>query len=243
MEELFTLAGLSNLLTLSLMEIVLGVDNILFISIITERLPIHQRKKTRTTGILLALITRIALLFSITWLIGLQQTLFQWQTVYFNLHLNIKDLILLFGGFFLMVQSFREILKKIKAEPEKQKKIDKKISAKTIILQIILIDLVFSFDSILTAVGLVRNVWIMIFAVIISMFVMIFAADKIAKLLHQYEELKILALVFLIGIGGLLVLEAVDISVSKGYLYTSIAFASFVEWVHIQIRKQKKNNL
>ena len=239
MEELFTLSGLFSLLTLAVMEIVLGIDNILFISIITGKIPQNQRKNARRIGLFLALLIRIALLFSITWLIGLTQPILSLPflaKIGAHPELSARDCILLIGGLFLVIQSMREIYEKIGQPKQKIEHTKSITNLKIGILQIIIIDVIFSFDSILTAVGLVRNVTIMIAAVVLSMFVMLSFAGKISQLLEKYERFKMLALVFLVCIGCLLVLEAFEISISKGYLYFSMVFSVIIELINIRIQ-------
>lgn len=239
MEELFTLSGLFSLLTLAAMEIVLGIDNILFISIVTGKMPVHERRNARRIGLFLALFIRIGLLFSITWLIGLTEPILSLsflEQIGAHPELSARDLILLIGGLFLIVQSVREIYDKMKVANHEVENIKPITSLKLGIIQIILIDVIFSFDSILTAVGLVRNISIMIAAVVLSMFMMLNFAGKISQLLEKHERFKMIALVFLVYIGGLLVLEAFNIVISKGYLYFAMVFCIIIELINIRIQ-------
>jgi predicted tellurium resistance membrane protein TerC len=224
-----------SLFTLTVLEIVLGIDNIVFISILTSRLPAAQQKRGRNVGLFLALGMRIALLMGIAWIAGMTQPLF---TV-FEVGFTGRDLILLGGGLFLIYKSVVEIHEKIDAsdEPEAAKK---KLSFGAVITQILLIDLVFSLDSIITAVGLVDHVQIMIAAVILAMGVMIVFAHAIAEFIHQRPTLKMLALSFLLMIGFMLVFEGLHNvhhqEIPKGYAYFAMAFAFAVELLNLRVR-------
>ncbi len=235
MSVLFTADGLISLLTLTLLEIVLGIDNIIFISILAVKLPIDQQGKARTIGILLALVVRVALLFAITWIISLQQDLFS----ILGLGFSGRDLILLGGGLFLIGKSTSEIHGKLQGE-EFDEHATKKYTTtfQAVVIQIVLIDIVFSFDSILTAVGLVKHIEIMIVAVIISLFVMLAFAKTISDFVERNPSIKMLALSFLIMIGTLLVAEAFEYHVPKGYIYFSMAFALGVEILNMRFRKK-----
>ena len=241
MEEIFTSAGIISIVTLAILEIILGIDNIIFISIISNKLPENQQDKARNTGILLALIVRIALLFGITWIIGLQEPLFSisiLESIHVDPDFSGRDLILLAGGLFLMGKSTAEIHDKLEGHEDNEPKstVQKKISGA--ILQIVLIDIVFSFDSILTAVGLVKNVIIMIIAVIIALSVMLTFAKKIAAFVDRHPTIKMLALSFLVLIGFLLVVEAFGQHVPKGYVYFAMAFSFLVETLNMRTRKR-----
>ncbi len=209
MQAFLTVDGLISLLTLTILEIVLGIDNIIFISIIADKLPAEEQGKARSLGIGLALLVRIALLFGITWIVGLKADLF----TLFNVGFSGRDLILLFGGLFLMAKSTSEIHAKIEGEEEHGPK-SKATSLTSAIIQIVLIDIIFSFDSILTAVGLVKEVEIMIVAVIISLGVMLIFIKSVSDFINKNPTLKMLALSFLIMIGLLLVGEALDMHAS-----------------------------
>ncbi|MDW7695802.1 TerC family protein [Flammeovirgaceae bacterium SG7u.111] len=240
MSEMLTSAGLISLLTLTLLEIILGIDNIIFISIVAGKLPESQRGKARSIGILLALGVRILLLLGITWIIGLQEPLIELGFLeIFGLDPNLsgKDLILLIGGLFLMGKSVAEIHDKIEGEHHDSPKAKVNSLGKAII-QIVLIDIVFSFDSILTAVGLVKNVAIMITAVIISLSVMLFFAKAIGDFVEKNPTLKMLALSFLVLIGFLLVVEGFGEHIPKGYVYFAMAFAFIVEMINMRVRKK-----
>jgi len=222
--------------TLTFLEIVLGVDNIIFISILANKLPEEKRDKIRNTGLFLAMFFRVGLLLGITWIIGASEPLFT-----ISEHaVSIRDLILLGGGLFLISKSTGEIHHKIEGgeEDHESNKVVKSIGA--ILSQIVAMDIIFSFDSILTAVGLTNEVGIMICAVVISMFVMLSFAGKIAKFIGAHPTLEVLALSFLILIGFMLILDAAGQHVPKGYIYFAVFFSMGVEMININLRKKKK---
>lgn len=223
-----------SLLTLTFLEIVLGIDNIIFISILTGKLPTEEREKARITGLVIALFFRIGLLLGISYIANLVQPLI---TV-FGLAFSGRDLILLAGGLFLLVKSVLEIHDKLEGEEGDS---DRKVQPKfwNIIIQIIILDLVFSLDSVITAVGLVQHVSIMIIAIVISMIIMIMFAGKVSEFIHRHPTIKMLALSFLLMIGLLLFIEAFHIEVPKGYVYFAMAFSFLVEMLNIKMRKKK----
>lgn len=230
------------LLTLTVLEIILGVDNIIFISIVSNRLPEQQQPKARTIGLLLAMGFRIILLFTITWMIGLTKPVFTLNFIQQKgqpLGISWKDLILIAGGIFLIFKSTLEIHHKL----EKAKTPDLKSvpsAFMSVILQIVMVDAVFSFDSILTAIGLVENIWIMIAAVVISMMIMIFFSGAISQFINKHPTLQILALAFLIMIGMMLVAEGFHQEINKSYIYTAIAFSLIVELINMRLRKRRE---
>ncbi len=232
--ELFSIASLISLFTLSVLEIVLGIDNIIFISIISGKLPKAKQAKGRTIGLMLALVMRVALLFSITWVVGLKEALFTIG----DFGVTGRDIILFAGGVFLLYKTTIEIHNKIQGYDEDQMKI-KKTNFNAIVMQIVLIDIVFSFDSILTAVGLVSNLLIMILAVIVAMIIMIAFSGRVSDFINNNPTIKILALSFLLMIGVILVLEAFHEEVDKKIIYISIAFSLLVETLNIQMRKKQ----
>ncbi len=232
MDKWLTTGSLVSLLTLTFLEIILGIDNIIFISILSEKLPAKQRSKARNMGLVLALFVRIALLFGISWIIGLKKTLIS----LFGFDLSGKDIILLGGGLFLLAKSTSEIHQKL--EGDDQSTSDKKLRFWSAILQIILLDIVFSFDSILTAVGLVNDLPIMIASVVISLIVMMLFSGMISSFIHRHPSMKMLALSFLIMIGMLLVVEAFHVHVPKGYVYFAMAFSLGVEVLNMRVRKR-----
>lgn len=235
MEIFFTLEAWIALATLTFLEIILGIDNIIFISIITNKLPENQQAKTRTLGLAAALIFRIALLVGITWIIGFTEPIF----TIFSHAFSGRDIILGLGGIFLLAKSTSEIHHKIEGENE-ETKIKKQISVAGVILQIVLLDMIFSFDSILTAIGMTQHLIIMIVAVIIAIGIMMVAAGAISKFINNHPTLQMLALSFLILIGFMLILESIGTHVSKGYIYFAVFFSLFVEILNIQLKKNKK---
>ena len=245
------------LLTLTFLEIVLGIDNIIFISIVTGKLPEEKRKKATKIGMFLAMFMRIALLFGITWLIAMKEPWFSIHLSFIHAKVSGQSLILFLGGLFLIYKSTKEIHEKVnlKGEEEKEMKATATKSFSSVILQIILIDLVFSFDSILTAVGMTNGVagalYIMITAVIISVLIMMQFAVPVGAFVNRNPSIQILGLSFLILIGFMLITESAHLSnalilgnhvspVPKGYLYFAISFSLFVEMLNMRIDKKNK---
>jgi len=235
MDFLFQPETYISLLTLTLLEIVLGIDNIIFISIVTNKLPQQDRKKTRTIGLLFALLFRILLLSFIIYIIRLTNPLFSIGSVNFS----IRDLILLLGGIFLIAKSITEMHEKIEGG-EHNSKNGKVASFFYVILQIVILDIIFSFDSILTAIGLSNQLPIMIAAVIISMVVMIFFSGFISNFINRHPTLQVLALSFLILIGFMLTLEAFHYEIPKGYIYFALFFSVMVEVINMKMRAKHK---
>ena len=236
--HLITLSGLISLFTLIVMEIVLGIDNIIFISILAGKLPKEKQARARKIGLSLALLMRIGLLFSITWIVGLKADLF---TIAGN-SFSGRDIVLFAGGLFLIAKSTSEIHGKIEGEEEHKNPTLKKITLNAAIFQIILLDIVFSFDSILTAIGLVSEITTMIVAVIISMLVMLAAAKTVSDFVNNHPTIKMLALAFLLMIGFMLVVEAFDVHVPKGYIYFAMAFSLIVELLNQRVRKKSSKS-
>jgi predicted tellurium resistance membrane protein TerC len=234
-----------SLLTLTFLEIVLGVDNIIFISIISDKLSEHQQKRARTIGLLLAMIFRVMLLLTITWIMKLKDPLFEMPFIKDAgkpIFISWKDLILIAGGLFLLIKSTLEIHHKLeKPRPEDPGSKPKYASLTSVIIQIVLIDAVFSFDSILTAIGLVDEVVIMIIAVVISIVLMMLFAAPISRFINRNPTLQMLALAFLIAIGIMLVAEGFHQKISKSYIYTMIAFSLVVEMLNMRVRKRSDN--
>lgn len=222
------------LLTLTFLEIVLGVDNIIFISIVSNKLPESQQAKARTLGLAFALVFRIMLLLGISYIIQFTQPLI---TV-FDFELSGRDLILAGGGLFLLFKSTLEIHHKMEGKAEVVKPHSANNFAK-VVFQIILLDLVFSFDSILTAIGLVKEVLIMIIAVTISIGIMMAFAGKISSFINKHPTLQILALSFLILIGFMLLVEGFHVEVPKGYIYFAVFFSLTVEVINMRMRKKE----
>jgi len=251
-EVLLTPGALFALLTLTLLEIVLGIDNIIFISIITGKLPAAQQRRARVTGLVLAMIMRLGLLMAIGFILSLDKPLFELPFALpstgthsvegateapGNLGLSIKDLLLLAGGLFLVAKSVSEIHGKMEGE-EHAPAAKGKSAMSAAIVQIILVDLVFSFDSILTAVGLTDIVPVMMIAVVLSMIVMLIFSGGIARFINKHPTFQILALSFLILIGFTLIVEGLHVHVAKGYVYFSVAFALAIEVVNLRVRKK-----
>ncbi len=232
-----------SLLTLTALEIVLGIDNVIFISIISNKLPVAERPKARNWGLILALFFRLALLFTITWIITLTKPIFHFGFLQDKtghaLGISVKDLILMLGGLFLIAKSTNEMFHKLEVET-KEHNIKGRAALSAVIVQIILVDMVFSFDSILTAVGLVKEVSVMVMAVIISMAVMLAFAGRISNFVNQHPSLQILALGFLIMIGTLLVAEGFHQKFDKGYLYFAMAFSLVIELINMRMRKKRE---
>ncbi len=222
------------LLTLTLLEIVLGIDNVIFISILSAKLPHEQQAKARTTGLLLAFVTRVLLLFSISWLMGLTATLFTLPVL--NEAISGRDLILLIGGLFLVGKSVVEIHEKLEGEEGHKSAGLKTASFKAVIVQILMIDVVFSLDSVITAVGMVDKLWVMITAVMVSLGFMLYFAGAIAGFVSKHPTVKMLALSFLILIGVTLIGEGLGQHIPKGYIYFSMAFAFGVEMLNLKLR-------
>ena len=233
MEVLFTPEGLIALLTLTLLEIVLGVDNIIFISIVSNKLPEEQQSKARLTGLSLALIFRIALLLGITWIIGFTKPFF---TV-MDFEVSGRDLILAIGGLFLIAKSTSEISHKMEGKAIDTKE-RKSVTFVGTIIQIIALDIIFSFDSILTAVGLTDQLIIMIVAVVIAIIIMMAFASRISSFIGKHPTLEVLALSFLILIGFMLMIEALHYHVPKGYIYFAVFFSLIVEIINMRVRRK-----
>jgi predicted tellurium resistance membrane protein TerC len=223
------------LLTLIVLEVVLGIDNIIFISIVTSKLPANQQKRARRTGLLLAMGIRLLLLTLISFILKLQANLF---TV-FSVGISGKDLILIIGGLFLLYKSATEIHHKVDSGAENIPNTDKATTFTGAISQILVLDIVFSIDSIVTAVGMVKDLWIMYVAVVISVGIMLFASEPVSGFVNKYPSFKILALSFLMLIGVSLIGEGLDFHIPKGYIYFSIAFALLVDVFQMKADKSK----
>lgn len=222
------------LLTLTFLEVVLGVDNIIFISIVSNKLPKSQQKAARITGLSLAMVFRIAMLLSISWIIGFTEPLFS----VLSHDISVRDIILFVGGIFLIYKSTIEIHHKMEGQHDEKGK--KKLSGFTqAIVQIVALDLIFSFDSILTAIGLTEEILLMIIAIVIAIGVMMVFAGQISSFIKKHPTLEVLALSFLILIGFMLMIEAFDFHVPKGYIYFAVFFSLLVEIVNMRIRKNK----
>lgn len=250
MSALFSINGLIGLITLSVLEIILGIDNIIFISIAVNKLPHAQQKKARTVGLSLALIVRSVLLLFVGWIAGLKDALFHIGPY----GVSGKALILIGGGIFLLIKTWQEIMEKIhSSDIEIQHHNKGKNTFNAIILQIIIIDFVFSFDSILAAVGVSGVVLIMISAVVISMILMMLFSGAVADFINKNQGIKMIALVFLLAIGGILLAEGLidsynfsipeeeHIELNKNYAYVALAFALLIESFNMKERRVKRN--
>ena len=219
--------------TLTALEIVLGIDNIIFISILVGRLPVHQRKFARRTGLGLALGPRLALLFSLAWVMGLTQP---WFTI-FGEAISGRDVILIGGGLFLLAKATHEIHNSLEGVESEGKPVVV-ASVGMVLVQIAILDIVFSLDSVITAVGLADHVSIMAIAIVLAVGVMLFAAKPIGDFVDANPTIKILALSFLILVGATLIIEGFDVHVPKGYIYFAMAFSVVVEMINIRMRKK-----
>jgi predicted tellurium resistance membrane protein TerC len=241
-----------SLLTLTFLEIVLGIDNIIFISIVAGKLPKEKQRRARNIGLILAMGFRIGLLLCINWIIGLKDPVFTIPAIEAlsdkRIPLSYKDLILIAGGIFLIVKSTLEIHHKFQNDEKQEvKKGTRAIGFGTVILQIVLVDAVFSFDSILTAIGLVENVIIMIIAVIVSIGIMMLFAGPVTRIINTHPTLQMLALSFLVVIGVVLIASGLQQEISKSIIYSCLFFSLVVEMLNIKLRKTGKtvndNNL
>ena len=221
------------LLTLIVLELVLGVDNVIFISILAGKLPQADQQRARRTGIMLAVVTRILLLLSLSWVISLEEALF--TLPYFNIGISGRDLILLVGGIFLLWKSTTEIHEKLEG---KEGHATAKVGATfmSVIIQIMLLDIVFSLDSVITAVGMVDELMIMIIAVIVAAGIMVFTSGPIGEFVEKHPTVKMLALSFLLMIGFTLVVEGLHQHIPKGYVYFAMGFSVFVEMINLRVR-------
>jgi len=224
------------LLTLTLLEIVLGIDNVIFISILAGRLPKAQQGKARFLGLAVAMISRIILLFSISWVMGLTATLFTAA----GEDISGRDIILLLGGLFLMAKATHEIHTKLEGVEDGAEGGAAAATMASVLIQILLLDVVFSLDSVITAVGMADDISIMVIAVMVAVGVMMALAGSISAFVDEHPTVKILALSFLLLIGVMLVAEAFDHHIPKGYIYFAMAFSVFVEMINLRIRSKGK---
>lgn len=225
-----------SLATLTALEIVLGIDNIIFISILVGRLPANQRQSGRIIGLALAMGTRILLLMSLAWMMKLTAPLF----TILNQEISGRDLILFLGGLFLIIKSAGEIKEAMHPESHHEENNQKKVSYLGVLIQIAILDIVFSLDSVITAVGMASHLPVMILAIVIAVGVMMFAAKPIGDFVDSHPTLKILALAFLILVGVGLIAESLDIHIPKGYIYFAMGFSAVVEMLNIRMRKMLK---
>jgi predicted tellurium resistance membrane protein TerC len=225
-----------SLVTLTALEIVLGIDNVIFISILAGKLPKDQQARARKTGLMLALVTRVILLLSLTWVMGLTKVLFPLPLA--GIGVTGKALILFFGGLFLIGKSVIEIHDKLEGVDGHATTGGKSASFAATIIQILMLDIVFSLDSVITAVGMANQLWVMVVAVVIALGVMLAFAGTISDFVERHPTLKMLALSFLILIGVMLVGESLGQHIPKGYIYYSMAFAFAVEMLNLRMRKK-----
>lgn len=222
------------LATLTALEIVLGIDNIIFISILVGRLPESKRNFARRTGLILAMFSRLALLFSIAWVVGLQEP---WFSI-MSQSISGKDMIMLGGGLFLIAKATHEIHMSLEGTEEKEV-VQAAMGIGTVLLQISLLDIIFSLDSVITAVGLASHLSIMAIAIVVSVLIMLFAAAAIGRFVDTHPTIKMLALSFLIMVGFTLIAEGFDVHVPKGYIYFSMIFSVAVEMLNLRVRKRQ----
>jgi len=232
-EWIFNIEAWIALATLTSLEIVLGIDNIIFISILAGRLPERERNLGRRVGLLLAMVTRLILLFSIVWVVGLTEPLFS----IFGKAVSGRDIIMVGGGLFLLAKATHEIHNSLEGRGE-DREVAVTATLGAVLFQIALLDIVFSLDSVITAVGLVQHISIMAIAVVLSVGVMMFAAKPIGEFVDHHPTIKILALSFLIMVGVTLMLEGFNVHVPKGYIYFSMAFSLSVEMLNLKLRKK-----
>jgi predicted tellurium resistance membrane protein TerC len=230
-----TTDSMLSLFTLSALEIVLGIDNIVIIAIISNALPAHQRDRARVIGLALALITRLLLLFSLAWIASLTKPLFH----VFDLPVSGRDLIMLAGGLFLIVKATREIHDSLEEASDSEDTPRRVGSFRSAITQIVLLDIVFSFDSVITAVGMANDLWVMAAAVIIAVIIMLIASGPIVRFIHAHPSIKMLALAFVMLIGVALVAEGMRFHIPKGYLYAAMAFSVAVEALNITLAERR----
>lgn len=234
MELLFDPQAWIGLLTLTVLEIVLGIDNVIFISILASRLPVARQSKARRMGLALAMIMRVILLLSLTWIMGLTRPLFSVLTI----DVTGRSLILIAGGLFLLAKSTREIHDRLEGE-EEHGVIRAAPSLASVLLQIMLLDIVFSLDSVITAVGMVDQIGIMIAAVVIAVAVMMVFAGAVSRFVEQHPTIKMLALSFLLLIGMNLIVEGAGFHIPKGYTYFAMGFSVFVEMLNLRARRKR----
>ncbi|MGL4597706.1 MAG: TerC family protein [Bacteroidia bacterium] len=222
------------LLSLIALEVILGIDNIIFISILADKLPENQRKKLRFWGIFLAMLMRLGLLAFVSWILKLDQTLFEVADIKFS----GKGLILIFGGLFLIYKSVKEIYLKTEIKKDDAPVVPNKSSFQRLLSEVIILDLVFSIDSIITAVGMAQQLWVMYTAVIVTVIIMLIASKPISEFIRKHPSFKILALCFLMMIGVALLAEGFHFEIPKGYIYFSMAFAFLVDIIQMKTVKK-----
>ncbi len=234
MSEFFSFGALLGLATLTLMEIVLGIDNIVFIAILVAKLPASQQNLARRLGLTLALGIRILLLLTISWIMGLTRP---FLTVW-EIELSGRSLILLAGGLFLIFKATREIYEKVETKSHERASGGSGAAFGWVLFQILLLDIVFSLDSVITAVGMANEIWVMVTAMVLAMLVMLGSAEAVSGFVERHPSIKILALAFLLLIGVMLVAEGMGTHMAKGYVYFAMAFSLFVEMLNMRYRRR-----
>lgn len=237
---LLTPENLTAFLTLTALEIVLGIDNIVFIAILSARLPVEQQRAARRTGLMAAMLMRIALLLSLGWVSQLTEAAFTISAMGWSKSVSWRDIVLLGGGIVLLLKATREIHHSVERAEEHQSAAQKHMTFASAIAQIMVMDIVFSLDSVITAVGMANSVTIMVAAVVASVVVMVIFADQVSQFVHRHPSIKVLALSFLVLIGAMLVAEGWGAHVSKGYLYFAMTFSLGVEMLNLRARSKAR---
>ncbi|MDI1234861.1 MAG: TerC family protein [bacterium] len=240
MEEILSSTGIISLISLTFMEVVLGIDNIIFVSIVAGRVEKKDQKRARNLGLILAMVIRIALLFIIQLIIKADQPIFTIPFDFQGKDISIKELVLIAGGLFLIYKATTEIHHKFNVDDHVETESKTKQKFKTAVLQILMLNIVFSVDSIVTAIGLTQNILIMMIAIILSMIIMIAVSGSISTFVEKHQTVKMLALSFLLMIGFMLIVEAFEIHVPKGYVYFAMAFSLFVEMLNIRLQRKRE---
>ena len=233
---MFDLEIVLSLLTLTGLEIVLGIDNIVVIAIIAATLPVHQRDTARIVGLSLAMITRLLLLFSISWIAGLTAPMIE----LWDVELSGRDLLMLGGGLFLIIKAVREIHEAMEEAEAPEGHSRRSTGFASAIAQIVMLDIVFSFDSVITAVGMARDLWVMSTAVIIAVLIMLVASGPIMRFIHAHPSVKMLALAFVLLIGMALIADGMGFNIPKGYLYFALLFSVMVEGLNVTLARRRK---
>jgi predicted tellurium resistance membrane protein TerC len=233
---MFDLETALSLLTLTGLEIVLGIDNIVVIAIIAATLPVHQRDTARITGLSLAMITRLLLLFSISWIASLTEPMVD----IWDIELSGRDLLMLGGGLFLIIKAVREIHEAMEEAHHEEGSTRRSTSFGSAIAQIVMLDVVFSFDSVITAVGMANQLWVMATAVVIAVLIMLVASGPIMRFIHVHPTVKMLALAFVLLIGVALVADGMGFHIPKGYLYFAMLFSVLVEGLNVTLARRKQ---
>lgn len=239
METIFSMSSFLDVFTLSLLEIILGIDNVIFIALIVLSLPEYQRKKVRLIGLILAFVMRVIMLFGASWIAKLTDPL---MTI-FNFEISGRSILMFLGGMFLIVKSFMELIELFSCEEKPSFESSEIVHKKYInaISQVVFVDLILSFDSVMTAVGMTSNLPIIIIAVIIAMIVMYFASEPVGNFISKNPSIKVIALCFIILVGVMLLFNSFNIEFDKKYLYVTMFFSTIVEFLNIMLRKREKN--